>query len=65
MKFYPTISFIKRCLAKMASINLPFFKDKHIKQIVVKDIVKIIKLEQLQAHEVASMISYPHRVHKR
>ena len=30
-----------------------------------KDIVKIIKLEQLQAHEVASMISYPHRVHKR
>ncbi|WP_193210010.1 hypothetical protein [Aliarcobacter cibarius] len=49
----------------MASINLPFFKDKHIKQIVVKDIVKIIKLEQLQAHEVASMISYPHRVHKR
>lgn len=34
----------------------PFFKDKHIKEIEVKDIVKIIELKQLQAHEVASDI---------
>jgi hypothetical protein len=31
----------------------PFFKDKHIKDLQVKDIVKIIELKQLQAHEVA------------
>ena len=34
----------------------PFFKDKHIKEIEIKDIVKIIELKQLQAHEVASDI---------
>ena len=34
----------------------PFFKDKHIKEIEVKDIVRIIELKQLQAHEVASDI---------
>ena len=34
----------------------PFFKDKHIKDVQIKDIVKIIELKQLQAHEVASDI---------
>lgn len=34
----------------------PFFKDKHIKEIEVKDIVRIIELKQLQAHEVAADI---------
>jgi integrase len=34
----------------------PFLKDKHIKDVQIKDIVKIIELKQLQAHEVASDI---------
>lgn len=35
---------------------IPFLKDKHIKDIEVKDIIKIIEIKQLQAHEVASNI---------
>lgn len=34
----------------------PFFKNKHIKDIVINDIIKVIEIKQLQAHEVASKI---------
>ena len=34
----------------------PFLKNKHIKEIVIKDIVNIIEKKQLQAHEVATNI---------
>ena len=34
----------------------PFLKNKHIKQIAIKDIVNIIEKKQLQAHEVATNI---------
>jgi integrase len=34
----------------------PFFKNKHIKEIAIKDIVNIIEKKQLQAHEVATNI---------
>lgn len=34
----------------------PFLKNKHIKEIAVKDIVNIIEKKQLQAHEVATNI---------
>ena len=34
----------------------PFLKNKHIKEIAIKDIVNIIEKKQLQAHEVATNI---------
>lgn len=34
----------------------PFFKNKHVKEIVVKDVVNIIEKKELQAHEVATNI---------
>ena len=34
----------------------PFLKNKHIKEIVIKDIINIIEKKQLQAHEVATNI---------
>lgn len=37
----------------------PFLKNKHIKEIDINDIIKILELKQLQAHEVASkMFNY-------
>ena len=34
----------------------PFLKDKHIKEVEIKDIIKIIEIKQIQAHEIASRI---------
>jgi integrase len=34
----------------------PFFKDKHISEIEISDIIKVIEVKKLQAHEVASKI---------
>lgn len=34
----------------------PFLKNKHIKEVDIDDIIKIIEIKQIQAHEVASKI---------
>ena len=35
---------------------IPFFKNKHIKEIAIKDVVKILEIKLLQSHDVATKI---------